>query len=97
MVAGDANCETRVSFGDGAREEGVGVAQRRGLGDPYSLVDMVVVQRVARVREERWGALWGSAPPATTMAPFGLWAFKMVVLCVFSDILCCFLLLYGVK
>ena len=35
------------------------------------LVAMVVVQRVARVREERCGALWGSAPPVTTMAPFG--------------------------
>ena len=48
MVAGDANCETRVSFGDGAREEGVGVVQRRGLGDPYSLVDMVVVESERR-------------------------------------------------
>ncbi len=46
------------------------------------LVAMVVVQRVAQVREERWGALWGSMHSSSdNHGP--LWAFKMVVLCVF--------------
>ena len=40
MVAGDANCEKRIGFGDGAREEGVGVVQRRGLGGVLITIDI---------------------------------------------------------
>ncbi len=58
------------------------------------LVAMVVVQRVA-LGEGR--ALWGAVGERSSSNNHGpLWAFKMVVLCVFSYILCCFLLLYGV-